>query len=138
MREILFRGKVINKYVENENRGKWVEGDLVHGVMEHDGMTFIWAKEDHRPLGSYEYPVIPETVGQFTGMLDKNKKKIFEGDIILYANSYLYEVFWSSDELQYRIREVGVGDMDHLSNLFESATEIIGNIHDNPEMLKEN
>ena len=117
MREILFRGfhpsadgKETIFLDGKEIKGEWVEGDIVHGVAEQKGMAFIWSEKADNPFGCVERDVIPETVGQFTGMYDSTKweeltsdeqalflypleggtrskddwkgKKIFEGDIL--------------------------------------------------------
>ena len=138
MREILFRGKV-------KNTNEWQYGDLRHWTKKSLG---IHHQELHTTL-----KVIPDTVGQYTGLTDKNGKKIFEGDLIKYANN-LYQIIFECgcfallDKDGEMISKIG-GLNDHcypLMNLYIECCwednwaydiEIIGNIHDNPELLKE-
>jgi len=69
MREILFRGKRVDN-------GEWVEGNYFHNFRKGESNNII-------PFNSNQWhEVIPESIGQFTGLLDKNGKKIFEGDIL--------------------------------------------------------
>lgn len=135
-REILFRGKRIDS-------GEWITGNF---SKESDGSSSI------RPVGKIiRYPVIPETVGQYTGLLDKNDNKIFEGDIIKFMHGRLLDVRFNRETLQWELTDVGVPDweVNHLHNTLplselevetcygEMTSEIVGNIHDNPELLKE-
>ena len=115
VREILFRGKRVDN-------GEWVYGDLIH----HDGYVAIWDKNVSY-VGDFE--VIPKTVGQYTGLTDKNGNKIFEGDIL------------EQDVVQSGTphREFVEWDYDLLGNRYDEWSaffEIIGNIHDNPELLE--
>lgn len=135
MREILFRGK-------REDNREWVEGSLSleYGEATQDGNR----KVDYRILGmrcDCDY-VIPETVGQYTGLTDKNGKKIFEGDIVKDHESGLYGVvvFATAQDGFDGMSGFMVDDInDGLQNYngFWHLVEIIGNIHDNLELLKE-
>lgn len=141
MREILFRGKRIDT-------GEWVYGwpfaDTAdcslkkNGkcICQHDGSEFFiveWVDIYHE---YEERKVTPETVGQFTGLLDKNGKRIFEGDIVrLYFidAEEVGEIVW--DEERYRVAYFSPdGDIYGVDGTVE--IEIIGNIHDNPELLE--
>ena len=132
MREILFRGK-------RKEDDEWVYGFLVSN--KHIG--------DWVPA----YPVVPETVGQFTGLTDKNGKKIFEGDIIHahYANApkadFVEQVVFCDGRFCSLFSTIdGSGKMwsalpfsaPHIKNdksIYMEWCEVIGNIHDNPELL---
>lgn len=125
MREVLFRGKALC--------GKWVEG-LPYEV---DGVIgCIRVKEQIQDIIFYTtYKVIPETVGQYTGLTDKNGKKIFEGDIVLYArDEELGQISYHEGEAMFVVEfDTWVTDFDHM---YGKDLEIIGNIHDNPELMK--
>jgi uncharacterized phage protein (TIGR01671 family) len=127
MREILFRGKTINN--------EWCEGAYYHQTEfygdkcdDHYIITSCDELEDNVMLVDR---VIPETIGQYTGLNDKNGKRIFEGDIFAHPNNkkYKYVVSWIDDVASFSWFN---GDGMGFDN---KEIEIIGNIHDNPELL---
>lgn len=127
MREILFRGK-------RKDNGELVYGSLVI----QNGICFIYVDNVDKGIPNY-FQVISETLGQFTGLLDKNDNKIFEGDIVKF-----YEVLG-----QQGIENPLIGTVVFKAGFFEISynntstwylshawkIEVIGNIHDNPELL---
>lgn len=122
-REILFKGKRVDT-------GEWVEGSLIgNDVVVGRIVEF---EEDYF-CTEFWYKVDPETVGQFTGMTDKKGKKIFEGDIYsMGEKNILYVVIF--DKSQFIGKQVGNRSLAGLE-YWKSDIEIIGNIHDNPELL---
>ena len=142
MRCILFRGKV-------EYLNKWAYGDLEQSEGCPPNNIYIAhyyptppTQED--PCGGFverqSDKVMPETVGQYTGLNDKNGNKIFEGDIVKLSNSTVV-VSWENGGLGYISK--GWGDFisfaghNHLKSIL-SYIEVIGNIHDNPELVDVN
>lgn len=129
MREILFRGK-------RKDSGKFVEGDLYHCAA--GGININTHKQGQPWLG---YSVIPETVGQYTGLTDRNGTKIFEGDILIYTDKdqdkSTHKVFWSDIRLAFYACYTRYPELyGYASNFNKDDIEVIGNIHDNPELLK--
>lgn len=140
MREILFRGKRIDN-------GEWVEG------------YYFCSRNPHRenihkihPLDSdWSYEISPSTVGQFTDLTDKNSKKIFEGDILAVEQisdsiehfespvKCPYNVVVKWDKCSWMWETIGTARKRYLhfpeAWLFRKC-EVIGNIHDNPELLE--
>lgn len=120
MREFLFHGK--RRYT-----GEWAESVCPLGVM-HSGHLC----DDF----------IPETVGQYTGRIDKNKKRVFEGDIIRLCNGLpgfdVGVILWDDNDQAYLIVSDPVGKviLDDFGNYGRPEYyEVIGNIHDNPELI---
>ena len=124
-REILFRGKSISI-------GEWTEGNFVH---RKQGVEYIRNNDSL-------LKVDPATVGQFTGLCDKNGVKIFEGDILRdgLGDDGVVTYFESIASFKYRVGNevwnLNEGDPNRSTQL--QYTEVIGNIHDTPNLgLKE-
>ena len=143
MRDILFRGKrTIN--------GNWVEGYLVKlGRESFSDPERYGICNKAIPLGGSEVcynlgidEVIPETVGQYTGLTDKNGKKIFEGDILAFGDRLVcvcwhdYCGCWDCSYLKAVNGDATLSE-DRSPNKWRYNAEVIGNTHDNPELLKE-
>ena len=107
--------------------GKWAYGDLVHNkkITETDLV-------DRTMVGGYE--VDPDTVGQFTGLYDREGKEIFEGDIVRtsVAKDDIGLVEWHSEHAAFVVHMKGSSQWFHL----DKRDKIIGNIHDNPSLLE--
>ena len=132
-REILFRGKSI----EPSTEGKWIEGSL----LVHGNCSYILPNNPITPFGIVKYRVDPETVGQFTGITDINDIKIFEGDIAKYYNPYSKQ--WYTHIVKWDKMFASFGFFTQDSEwckendwLKIESIEVIGNIHDNKDLLK--
>lgn len=142
MREILFRGKRIAN-------GKWVSGYYVvrkRPYFKDKGANFEHIICDNLVIDDFNdkqfvdtipitYSVDPETVGQYTGLTDTNDNKIFEGDVVWY--DYEEErgiVQWDNDTARFVITcSTFTVDFD---NVYGCELEIVGNVYDDPELLK--
>jgi uncharacterized phage protein (TIGR01671 family) len=125
MRKIKFRGITPD--------GEWVYGDLFTADNEKHKRVAIWPIDLNMPLD-----IIPETVGQFTGLVDKNEVEIYEGDIVLTEISpfntrrICNKVIFLNGSFRYanmRMNDAPIG-------LYKTKeVQVIGNIHDNKELL---
>ena len=125
MREILFRGKRYN--------GKWIYDSEIY-IRDGDG---IWLSDDDLNV----VRVQEDTVGQYTGMKDKNGEKIFEGDIVKYSTTCeIFTVAWHGSFAEFVISELQKPNKATRGSknmyLVNRYCEVIGNIYDNPELLK--
>lgn len=131
MREILFRGK-------RATNGDWVYGDFVHGNERKSLRDSIFVY-DSETQSFNDYEINPSTLGQYTGLTDKNGKRIFEGDIVRCGTGRICKVTFFISPGVSGFDLVPIGGFDapppHNWSLF-ADTEVIGNINDNPELLE--
>lgn len=132
MREIKFRGKRLDN-------GEWESGDL----LENQGRNFIYHATSESTIEDNDdgrivvvaVEVDPATVGQYTGLKDKNGEEICEGDVLTDKFGSIGVVEWRNCGFV-----VNFGDVDIflISDCFDDSYQMwaIGNMHDNPELLK--
>ena len=153
MREILFRGKT--------EQGEWLYGFYHNETSIESPSSDRKVTRHHIYTQNFDKFVIPETIGQFTGLTDKNGKKIFEGDIVRYTRTNMFapscsfhkqdivshhKILWDSSvsafcSIHYSLQEkriIGKGSaVFYDDRAKENIIEVIGNIYDNKELLGE-
>ena len=137
MQEILFRGKTLDD--------EWVEGAYYHQTEFYgdsfDGHNIITTTDELEDNMMNVCLVIPETIGQYTGLTDKNGTKIFEGDIVKAQDDLFGSPFCNgiTGKVVYEETAFFIEPQDPMETqwLFNECAvyEVIGNIHDNPELL---
>lgn len=140
MREIKFRGK--------DTVGMWWYGSLITKKAVSDEKTRIRYIIQGISNDNYCSGIVPETIGQFTGVCDKNSNEIFEGDIISVNGSFHKIVKYIDNRISFCL--ANICDLPHEKwmdiwqqpspgwwNDSNREIEVIGNIHDNPELINE-
>ena len=134
MREILFRGKT--------EKGEWLFGFYHNETSIESPSSDRKITRHHIYTQDFDKFVIPETVGQFTGLTDKNGKKIFEGDIVKGYLGYgddendIAYIEYQEDSMGFVLVEILKEDFGKQFEMTDYV-EVIGNIHDTPELLGE-
>ena len=128
-REILFRGKHIHAMDSNDH----LNGTWVHGYLSDKNYINDKSLEG-------EFLVDENTICQYTGLIDKNGKKIFEGDILRHADETILKTVWNDRKYGFAAQcvkgSVLLKDCKWGLWEFESdEVEVIGNVFDNPELL---
>lgn len=141
MRQIKFRGKCQRGYDYSDGDG-WIYGSLlqkdkVYAIVKtedidlspntDDGYSFV---EDFGCI-----PVLPDTVSQFTGLVDRNGKEIYENDIVSFPVKHkTLLVMWNDDLCVYQFSD---GSLINSGDNYSAIIFVVGNAFDNPELLNE-
>lgn len=133
MREIKFRGKRIDT-------GEWVYEDLI----ENQGRYYIYYATSDTTLENEDNSIIvlaeevdPDTVGQYTGLKDRNGQDVYEGDLLRTSEGNIMIAEWVGSGIVTRCLTPTYDGMMNTNRYAFPVSEKIGNIHDNPELLEE-
>ena len=126
-RDILFRGINFQK--------EWVYGDLFHSYANDDIAIAYYREGSKTPIFD---AIFPESFGQYTGLTDKNGVKIFEGDVVIIGEKLKAKVIYYDGafrmQSEFSPTPIDTTDMGYMMREF--SVRVIGNIHDNPELIK--
>lgn len=126
MREIKFRGKRLDN-------GEWLYGSLLVSHFKDDKKERYFITQFSGNY-TFEHEVNPATVGQYTGLKDKNGREIYEEDILLDESGVYAVVYYSMGTF---CVDFGEGfDLQYFTDGIHEICDVGGNIHDNPELLK--
>ena len=138
MREIKFRGF-------SETLNKWVIG--VPYFSEGNWWILVDENTKSEDIGTGSYFVDKNSIGQYTGLKDKNEVEIYEGDLLqsFYNDGEIHEVIWHEESASFRVatyldnRHGGsFAELFFMDDIHENCNKIIGNIYENPELLQGN
>lgn len=142
MNDILFRAKAINRKEVFEYRTSYKNGDWVYGLItkKFDDEFPILPAEMTNEDGVSGIDVDYKTIGQYTGLTDKNGTKIFEGDIVETKYGRWCQVIWFSSPRSQRWNLIPLEDKHKCPDDYDLWTpknlEVIGNVHDNLDLIK--
>jgi len=139
MREIFYRGQTRRYGEKIRMNGEKVPSNWVYGgICQGKGdFSIIYGSMDvERENPTEKHVVYTDTIGQYTGLTDKNGTKVFEGDIVklFYKDGFeIGLIGWSNIDFRYKF-----ASPDGMAYGFDvtDAFEVVGNVHDNPELLK--
>lgn len=122
-------------------RGKKILGSWAYGYYNESRIPVKYADENvitkSRILSGNENNfIIPETTGQFINAYDKHNEEIYSGDILKHETEGLFTIVWDNDFVGFAAKTEGSSAIDSIYKDYFRKCEIIGNIHDNPELLK--
>lgn len=147
MREILFRAKAINRDTNREYRTNYKNGDWVYGLITKPyNEEYDFPAEMRNTDGVTGIEVDYKTIGQYTGLTDKNGTKIFEGDVVkfkhdgefdkkIYYRNYAVEFINTYVTYGLRLRNRSIHFPFKKATALQHDAEVIGNVFDNPELI---
>lgn len=141
MREIVFRGKAANREKGRSYRTSYKNGDWVYGLLT-DTENYAGFAEMTNINGVCGIEVDKSTVGQYTGLTDRDGNKIFEGDVVRHYNRFddpaafdVGKIFWDTHKCRWLRTSLKCDYNPEVWSSSAKSYEVIGNIYDNPGLL---